>query len=60
MSPKIPGHGDINWGRFISSLNDIRYKGHACIEIEDRAFEDSEDDILNSIRISKKYIDQFI
>lgn len=60
MSPKIPGHGGIDWGRFISALNDIRYKGHACIEIEDRAFEDSEYDILNSIRISKKYIDQFI
>ncbi len=60
MSPKIPGHGGIDWGRFISALNDTGYKEHACIEIEDRAFEENEQDILNSIRISKKYIDQFI
>lgn len=60
MSPKIPGHGGIDWGRFISALGDTGYKEHACIEIEDRAFEETEKDILESIRISKKYIEQFI
>jgi sugar phosphate isomerase/epimerase len=40
-SPKLPGLGDVNWGRFFSALTDIRYDGAACIEVEDRAFEDS-------------------
>lgn len=60
MSPKIPGLGDVNWGAFISALNDIRYDGCAVIEVEDKAFEGSREDILDSIRISKHYLDNFL
>ena len=60
MSPKIPGLGDVNWSKFISALNDIRYQGCAVIEVEDKAFEGSKEDILNSIRLSKRHLDQFI
>ena len=60
MSPKIPGHGDVNWGAFISALNDIRYDGCAVIEVEDKAFEGSREDILSSIRLSKHYLDNFL
>ncbi|MBQ7360827.1 MAG: sugar phosphate isomerase/epimerase [Lachnospiraceae bacterium] len=60
MSPKIPGLGDVNWGAFISALNDIRFNGCAVIEVEDKAFEDSREDILNSIRLSKRYLDNFL
>lgn len=60
MSPKIPGLGDVDWGAFISALNDIRYNGCAVIEVEDKAFEGSREDILDSIRISKHYLDNFL
>ena len=60
MSPKIPGQGDVNWGAFISALNDIRYDGCAVIEVEDKAFEGSREDILSSIRLSKHYLDNFL
>lgn len=60
MSPKIPGLGDVDWAKFISALNDIRYDGCAVIEVEDKAFESSREDILNSIRLSKRYLDNFI
>jgi sugar phosphate isomerase/epimerase len=60
MSPKIPGLGDVNWGAFISALNDIRFNGCAVIEVEDKAFEGSREDILNSIRLSKRYLDNFL
>jgi sugar phosphate isomerase/epimerase len=60
MSPKIPGHGDVDWGGFISALTDIGYNGSLCLEIEDKAFEGSEQDILNSLTLSKRYINQFI
>lgn len=60
MSPKIPGHGDVNWGAFISALNDIRYEGCAVIEVEDRAFESSREEILKSIDISAKYLSQYL
>ena len=39
--PKLPGMGDVNWGRFFSVLTDTGYQGPVCIEAEDRAFEDS-------------------
>ena len=60
MSPKLPGLGDINWGRFVSALTDIGYDGFACIEVEDRAFESSRERILDSLRLSKKYLDQYM
>ena len=60
MSPKIPGLGDVNWGAFISALNDIRFNGCAVIEVEDKAFESCREDILNSIRLSKRYLDNFL
>ena len=60
MSPKIPGLGDVNWSAFVSALNDIRYNGDAVIEVEDKAFESWREDILKSIRLSKRYLDNFI
>ena len=60
MSPKIPGLGDVNWGAFVSALNDIRFNGCAVIEVEDKAFESCREDILNSIRLSKRYLDNYI
>ena len=60
MSPKIPGLGDVNWSAFVSALHDIRYDGDAVIEVEDKAFESSKEDVLRSIRLSKRYLDNFI
>ena len=60
MSPKLPGLGDVDWGRFVSALTDIGYDSFACIEVEDRAFEGSQEKILDSLRISQKYMSQFV
>ena len=60
MSPKLPGYGDVNWGKYVSALTDIGYDGYACIEVEDKAFESSREKILDSVRISKRYMDQFV
>lgn len=60
MSPKIPGLGDVDWGKYVSALTDIGYNGYTCIEVEDRAFEDSQEDIINSLRLSKRYMEQFV
>ena len=58
-SPKLPGLGDIDWGAFMSALYDVRYDGAVCIEIEDKAFEGSVEDVLRSIRISAAHVGQF-
>lgn len=60
MSPKIPGLGGIDWGTFASALYDINYKGAACVEVEDKAFEGSSEDVLNAIQLSFRHLQQFI
>ncbi len=59
-TPKLPGLGDINWARFISALNDVRYDGPVCIEVEDKSFEGSLEDRKNALVLTKRYLDQFI
>jgi len=60
MSPKLPGFGDIYWAKFVSALTEINYKDYACIEIEDKAYEDSKESILNSLKISYDYMRQYV
>lgn len=60
MSPKIPGLGDIDWGKFVSALTDIGYNGYTCIEVEDKSFEKSYTDVIKSIKLAKKHLDQFV
>lgn len=59
-SPKIPGLGDVRWRDFFSALTAVGYKGPVCIEVEDKAFESSEEDIHSAILTSKNYLQQFI
>lgn len=60
MSPKLPGYGDVNWGKYVSALTDIGFDGYACVEVEDKAFESSREKILDSVRISKRYLEQYV
>lgn len=60
MSPKLPGLGDVDWGRYVSALTDIDYNGYTCIEIEDKAFEGSKEAVRNSLALSKRYMEQFV
>lgn len=36
--PRIPGFGEIDWGRFIGTLMQVGYNGPICIEVEDDTF----------------------
>ncbi|MBN7807845.1 sugar phosphate isomerase/epimerase [Agrobacterium rosae] len=57
---KLPGLGDIDWGKFVSALNDIGYEGYTSIEIEDTAFDGSDEAIRKSLILSKRYLSQFV
>jgi sugar phosphate isomerase/epimerase len=59
-SPKIPGQGDIHWGKFISALNDVRYRGPIVIEVEDKAYEGSDTDVEKAILSARNHIKQFL
>lgn len=60
MSPKLPGLGDVDWGKYVSALNDIRYDGDSVIEVEDKAFEGSIEDAKKAVLLSARYLRNFI
>ncbi len=59
-SPKLPGLGDVDWGRFFSALTDIGYDGAACVEVEDRSYEGSLLMRKKSLVQSREYLKQFL
>ncbi len=59
-TPKLPGLGDVDWGKLFSALTDAGYLGPICIEVEDRAFEGSLADRKRALRQSKRFLEQFV
>lgn len=58
-TPKLPGLGDVDWGKLFSALTDAGYKGAVAIEVEDRAYERNLALRKQSLRQSKRYLEQF-
>jgi sugar phosphate isomerase/epimerase len=59
-TPKLPGLGEIDWGRFFSVLGDTGYRGPVCVEVEDRAYEDSLELRKASLRQSATFLRNFM
>jgi sugar phosphate isomerase/epimerase len=57
--PKLPGLGDVDWGRFFSVLSDTGYDGPVCVEVEDRAYEGSLESRQQALRQSLRYLRGF-
>jgi sugar phosphate isomerase/epimerase len=59
-TPKLPGLGDVDWGRFFSVLTDAGYDGPLCVEVEDRAYEGSLEMRKASLEQSLRFLRQFV
>jgi sugar phosphate isomerase/epimerase len=59
-TPKLPGLGDVDWGKFFSTLTETGYNGPVCIEVEDRAYEGAIERRKASLRQSGRYLRGFI
>lgn len=59
-APKLPGLGDVDWGRFFSVLTDVGYDGPVCVEVEDRAYEGSLEARKTALRQSATFLRNFI
>jgi sugar phosphate isomerase/epimerase len=59
-TPKLPGLGEIDWGKFFSTLVDAGYRGPVCVEVEDRAYEGSLESRRQSLVQSHRYLRNFI
>jgi sugar phosphate isomerase/epimerase len=59
-TPKLPGLGDVDWGKFFSVLTETGYSGGVCIEVEDRAYEGDLELRKASLIQSGRYLKNFI
>jgi sugar phosphate isomerase/epimerase len=59
-TPKLPGLGDVKWGSFFSTLSETGYTGSVCVEVEDRAYEDTLEMRKRALRQSHIYLRQYI
>ena len=58
--PKLPGLGEIDWGQFFSVLGDVGYDGPVCVEVEDRAYENSLESRQLALHQSCTYLRSYI
>lgn len=59
-TPKLPGLGDVDWGSFFSVLSNTGYDGSVCVEVEDRAYEETLASRQRALRQSHIFLRQFI
>lgn len=59
-TPKLPGLGEVDWGRFFSVLTDAGYHGPVCVEVEDRAYEGSVEARKAALRQSLTFLRQYV
>lgn len=58
--PRLPGLGQVNWGRFTAALYAIGYDYVMSIEHEDRAFEKTEELVKRGFYISRDHLRQYL
>ncbi len=59
-TPRLPGLGDVNWGGFFATLGEVGYTGPVCIEVEDRAYEHSQEGREAALMQSARFLRQFM
>ena len=59
-TPKLPGLGDVDWGKFLSVLGDVGYDGAVCIEVEDRVYEGSLESRKAALCQSARFLRQYM
>jgi sugar phosphate isomerase/epimerase len=57
---KLPGLGDVNWGKWIGALADAHYNGAICVEVEDEAYTETLEGRQRSLRISRNVLQPIV
>jgi sugar phosphate isomerase/epimerase len=58
--PRLPGLGDVNWGKFIAALTAVGYDYVLSIEHEDRAFEGDEELVKRGFYLSRDILKPYM
>jgi sugar phosphate isomerase/epimerase len=59
-SPRIPGRGQIDWSAFFEALRSSRFSGDCCLEVEDKAFEGSPEQVKEAIESAYHHLKPLI
>src|SRR5882672_8510249 len=54
--PRIPGYGEMDWGKFMSALMETTYRGPVCIEVEDDTFGKTLEGRKRAIRVAREVL----
>ena len=57
--PRLPGYGEMEWGRFMSALMETRYRGPVCIEVEDDTFGRTLDGRKRALRVARDVLSPY-
>lgn len=57
--PRIPGYGEMDWGKFMSALMETTYRGPICIEVEDDTFGKSLEGRKKAVRVAGNVLRPF-
>jgi sugar phosphate isomerase/epimerase len=57
--PRIPGYGEMDWGRFLSALMETTYRGPVCIEVEDDTFGKTLEGRKSALRVAGNVLRPF-
>ncbi|HRA44772.1 MAG TPA: sugar phosphate isomerase/epimerase [Phycicoccus sp.] len=58
--PRLPGLGQVDWGRFIAALYRVGYDGVLCVEHEDRDFEGTDELVKKGFLIARDTIRRYV
>ena len=54
--PRIPGYGEMDWGKFLGALMETTYRGPVCIEVEDDTFGKTLENRATAVRIASQVL----
>jgi sugar phosphate isomerase/epimerase len=57
---KLPGSGEVDWGRWVGALAEAGYNGAVCVEVEDDDFTATLEGRQRSLRISRDVLQPLI
>ena len=57
--PRIPGYGEMDWGKFMGCLMETNYRGPVCIEVEDGTFGNSLEERKQALKVARNVLEPF-
>jgi sugar phosphate isomerase/epimerase len=57
--PRVPGFGEIDWGRFMAAVMNAGYAGPVCIEVEDGTFGNTLEGRKAAVRVARNVLEPY-